>query len=269
MEFCSVTITMSTISDFTTGFSYAIKGIDIYVSRPRLWLYAIIPSCFVCAIYVACATYLFAEAMPQLTDYISSLCDSTWFSWAAHVINAFAWLLSVLTFLLMLALLLGTLFECIGGPFFTAMVRYFEHHHYNTQEPKLTFADDAINTIHSIIYSLGTCLMTILLYLATWFLPFIAQLLVTLLVSYRYGIIYCMEPAFNRHWRIRDIPRQFREHKAVILGFGTAIFLLLLIPFVSLLLLPTFYISGAILINEHLKGTTQLTSKVNLQKLDE
>ena len=243
--------TASVPGNFLLGIRFALNGIAAFMGQPRLWLYALPPMAIVLAAYSGLLYWLSRTLLESLAERVTRLCDALP-GWIAGGLASLAWWLAFGVLLLLLAILLGTLYECVGGPFFAAMVRHFESRRYGRPaDPGLTFATDARNTLACIGYSLGTLVCAIPFYLAGLLFPVTVQLLAALILGRRYGIGYCSEAAFNRGLTLRDLhTRLFLGRQALLYGFGFAVFLIMLVPVVAVLAIPGLVIGGTMLVNE-------------------
>lgn len=237
------------INNFLLGIRYALSGITTYLTSPRLWLYAITPMILVLAVYSALAWWLLGSCLQSLSESLAS-CEYLP-NWLGSCITPVAWLLAISLLLLILALFLGTLYEAVGGLFFSAMVRHFEHRRYGRPaNPDISLFTDLRNTLSCVAYAFGTLLLSLPLYLLGFLFPVISQVLTVFLLGKRYGIGHCAEAAFNRGLSIKTLQWEFRGRSGILYGFGAVIFLLMLVPFVTIILVPGFVIGGTMLVNE-------------------
>lgn len=239
------------LTSFFRGFSYAFSGIAYYITHPRLWKYAIFPTLLVLILYSALAYVLFGHALPALEESISHWSFPSWLQWLSPTVTFCVWWGSFLAFIFFLAVFLGTLFELFGGPFFACLVRRYEHIVYGRPlDPGITFRQDIKNTLSCVLFSCSTLALFLVFYVLGFFFPFVAQILLIIFIGYRYSLSYCSEAAFNRGWSLGAIKPQLRKNTITLYGFGIAIFLLLLIPFISFIFIPGLYLGGTRLINE-------------------
>lgn len=237
--------------NFLLGIRFALNGIAAFLDQPRLWLYALPPMAIVLAAYSGLLYWLSQTLLERLSERVTRLCGALP-EWLAGSLASLAWWLAFGVLLLLLAILLGTLYECVGGPFFAAMVRHFECRRYGRPaDPGLSLATDTRNTLACIVYALGTLVCAIPFYLAGLLFPVTVQLLAALILGRRYGIGYCSEAAFNRGLSLRDLhTRLFFGRQALLYGFGFAVFLIMLVPIVSVIAIPGLVIGGTMLVNE-------------------
>ena len=75
-------------------------------------------------------------------------------------------------------------------------------------------------------------------------------------VGYRFGLSYAFSSAFARRIDVREVRRRARPHRAAVVAFGGLSYLLLLIPFAAVFLLPGFALGGSIFFHERLRDTS-------------
>jgi len=85
-------------------------------------------------------------------------------------------------------------------------------------------------------------MLYVFFFIAGFFLPVIAPLAMTLLIGYRYAVIYTSEAVFNSGRRLSDVAELYAGRRGLLYGFGTVAFLLFLVP-----LLPIFFIPGLVI----------------------
>ena len=242
-------------SDFSRGIGYVFKGIMGFWKRPRLWVYAIVPFICVKAVLAWVSYYVLHSHVQPLVERLTTMISSWGMETLAVVAGFIVHWTAVIAFFLFMASVSSMLFEVFGGVFFTYMVRRFEHIVYERPlDPPITWRQDLLNTLSCVIYSVGTLILNIPLLLLGFVFPFFAHALAACFVGYRYGISYCAESGFNKGWSIALLQQRFAGQKAVLYGFGMMVFLLLMIPYISILLIPGFVIGGTILVNEEARN---------------
>lgn len=238
-------------SDFSRGIGYVLKGVKGFWTRPRLWLYAIIPFICVKAVLAWGSYYVLHSHVQPLVERMTAMISGWGLETLAVVAGFVVHWMAVIAFFLFMASVSSALFEMFGGVFFTYMVRRFEHIVYERPlEPPVTWRQDLLNTLSCVVYSVGTVVMNIPILVLGFVLPGVAHALAACFIGYRYGISYCAESGFNKGWSIALLQQRFAGHRGVLYGFGATVFLLLMIPYISILLIPGFVIGGTILVNE-------------------
>lgn len=238
-------------SDFSRGIGYVFKGVMGFWKRPRLWVYAIVPFICVKALFAVVSYYVMNSHVKPLVERLTAVISGWGMETLAVAAGFIVHWTAVIAFFLFMASITSMLFEMFGGVFFTYMVRRYEHIVYERPlDPPVTWRQDLLNTVGCVVYSAGTVILNIPLLLLGFVFPFVAHALAACFVGYRYGISYCAESGFNKGWSIALLQQRFAGRKAVLYGFGMMVFLLLMIPYVSIFLIPGFVIGGTILVNE-------------------
>lgn len=233
---------------FAKGCDYALRGIAAFYRTPKLWSYAALPLFVVLVFYTLIFYWLFFTLLPDITSFADNA--TGFWGWCLSFAGKIIYLISGLAYLVFAALFASTFFEMTGAIFFSFMVRAFEKKFYSSKEHCYPdFRQDCINTLSSILYSLFTALLLFVLTVVGFFIPIIPLALSIIFGGYRYAIGYCTEPTFNKGRSVWNAADYFADKK-MLYGFGIIIFLLLMIPFVSIFLIPGFVIGGAIMINE-------------------
>ena len=238
-------------SDFSRGIGYVFKGIMGFWKRPRLWVYAIVPFICVKVLFAVVSYYVMNSHVKPLVERLTAMISSWGMETLAVVAGFIVHWMAVIAFFLFMASITSMLFEVFGGVFFTYMVRRYEHIVYERPlDPPVTWRQDLLNTISCIVFSVGTVILNIPILVMGFVFPGVAHALAACFIGYRYGISYCAEASFNKGWSIALLQQRFAGRKAVLYGFGMMVFLLLMIPYVSIFLIPGFVIGGTILVNE-------------------
>ncbi len=212
-------------SDFSRGIGYVFKGIMGFWKRPRLWVYAIVPFICVKALFAVVSYYVMNSHVKPLVERLTAMISGWGMETLAVVAGFVVHWTAVIAFFLFMA-------------------------SKRPLDPPVTWRQDLLNTVGCVVYSVGTVILNIPLLLLGFVFPFVAHALAACFVGYRYGISYCAESGFNKGWSIALLQQRFAGRKAVLYGFGMMVFLLLMIPYISILLIPGFVIGGTILVNE-------------------
>ncbi|MFI5906362.1 EI24 domain-containing protein [Dactylosporangium sp. NPDC051541] len=246
----------STGSEFFAGVRLLGKGFARYGRNPKLLLLGAIPA--------AISFALFATAWVFLIIYIDDLANAaTWFAddwssfWrglievgAGAAILIVAVLLSVLTFTALTLL--------IGDPFYETISEKIEDSlggtpgavdrpWYRTLWPSL--ADSLRLVAFGVVLAIPLFLMG--------FIPVVGQTVVPVLNALVGGWLIALEltgvPFTRRGMRLADRRKILRANRALTLGFGIPVFLLLLIPVVAIIVIPAA-VTGATLLTRRTLG---------------
>jgi uncharacterized protein involved in cysteine biosynthesis len=132
-------------------------------------------------------------------------------------------------------------------------VEYYEQKKYGIAAHKLSLGETFKYSLESLVFGIRLCLCFTGLFFLGLFFPVIGQLLLIVLTGYFMGISYMICPAINSNASIKQLRKAANKKLAATLGFGLWSYLLLLIPFSTLFLLPGLVLGGSDLYNSQLK----------------
>lgn len=239
--------------NFLQGGKYALLGIRDFFRYPRLWLYALLPFVGVTVVCIAiCRTimvFLIKPSTSWLEEYVAGWAGNT----VGQILTTFILILSTVFMFVISASVKNNLYEMLGAVFFAKMVRQYEHMAFNRPlDPGISFFTDVWNMIACVWYAFVTLLLVLVFFGLSFFLPGLAQFLTVVIIGYRYGISYCSEAGFNRHLSLRKMQKTIkRKSRLVLYGFGITSFCMLLVPLISILLIPGLCLGGTILVNDY------------------
>ncbi len=238
-------------NDFFRGVGYLLSGIREFWSRPRLWLYALVPLLCVKVVFSLVTWMVMRHWILPLESWMQGQFEVIgWNTVGGLAAKGVHWL-CLIGLLMVMSAVASFLFELFGCFFFSRMVRFYEHWVYQRpQPPPLGVGRELLNGFDSIVYSLGTVLLYVPLMAIGIIFPLAGQLMTAWFIGYRYGVSYCAEAGFNRGMTIHTFQVRLRGRRPVLYGFGVAVFVILLIPFLSILLIPGCVIGGTRLVNE-------------------
>ncbi|GAA3448577.1 EI24 domain-containing protein [Dactylosporangium matsuzakiense] len=246
----------TTGSEFFTGVRLLGKGFARYGRNPRLLLLGTIPAAITFALFVIGWVFLII--------YIDDLANAaTWFAddwsgvWrglievgAGAAILVAAVLLSVLTFTALTLL--------IGDPFYESISEKIEEGlggtpgavdrpWYRTLWPSL------VDSLRLVLLGVAVAVPLFLM----GFIPVVGQTVVPVLNALVGGWLIALEltgvPFTRRGMRLADRRKILRANRALTLGFGIPVFLMLLIPIVAIVVIPAA-VTGATLLTRRALG---------------
>ena len=243
------------MQDFLKGVSLVFQGIALFYRTPSLWKFSAVPLCLVLIFYVLIFYLSFRFAVPWILDFLPAPANhSVWLRWLIYPLR---WLTAVscgAALLLVSYQTLSTLYEITGSLFFDAMVVEIEKTRYSHNAVPLSFRQNLTGALQSVGYSVGTLLITIVLLPLGLLIPVIGVILMALVLGWRQGQTYIFSSGFNRGYSLPEIRRIAEKRKMLLLGFGTTIYLLYLIPVAAIPLIPGYIVSGVLLFNEELSS---------------
>ena len=243
--------------EFGSGFALVFTGIEAFFRQRRYWRHTVKPLGCLFLVY-ALATWLWLSWSLKLAAYL----ENSIREWpkSLHFLASAAGSAALVVAILLLAVLIfttiGAVYEVLGGIFFDRMVICYAQDHYKLPSPNGSPAVSFRLWFDSLRCGLGTWLCYPVMLLALCFLPVIGNILWFVVFGWRYGVAFLLSPASGcRGVALPQLRRLFPGHRAKILGFGFAAYLLLLIPMASLLLLPGIVIGATHLFNDTLMPT--------------
>lgn len=248
------------IKNFCNGVRCALTGIRLFFREKRLWKYVGLPLSILFLIYSLIlwgALRLGSALSDRLQQWTASLP-----AWIGSLLGGSALLLCLLAAGFLLVSGFCILYGAFAGLFFDAMAESFEKYHYGFERNRLGLKNEALYVKDSVLYGLGTLLLLLLLSLSCLFLPVVGEILLTVVMAYRFGIVCLMSTGFNHGMRLRQLRALASKNILLCFGFGlTAYALILLLPLASLFALPGLVAGGALLFHEMTDPPPRLPEK--------
>ncbi|TDC85242.1 EI24 domain-containing protein, partial [Nonomuraea deserti] len=238
--------------DFFSGVGFFLQGFGWVSRNRRWWLFGLIPAVIAFAVYVVALIFLGTHAT-DLAAFLTPFADS--WSWR----EAFRALVGVALFLGGLALAVLTfvaLTLVIGDPFYEKLSAAVDVLETEDEQPWWRTLPRSIRD--SLVTLLYVLLFTVPLF-ALGFVPVVGQTVVPVLGAAVSGFFMTVELttlALERRGMVRkERFALLRANKAATLGFGVAVFLLFLIPFVAVIAMPAAVAGAALLVRTRLAPT--------------
>ncbi|MBR2358643.1 MAG: EI24 domain-containing protein [Lentisphaeria bacterium] len=240
--------------NFCRGFAFSLRGVRLFYTTPGLWKYTVFPLIMVIATYVllgylgSCAVGAFAgfidEKCAQLPDFLQ---------WLATAARAVSILLMIMILSVIAVVSIGTLYELFGGIFFDALIHRFAGNLCNRKLPELNWKFALKAVFDTAIYSVNTMLIILFFLLVNLLLPIAGQIVMILIVSYRFGVVYLAMSGFHFGKNLLQTKAAAYANKMLVLGFGVSIYLMFLFPLAVLFLLPGIMLAGMLIYLELVK----------------
>jgi CysZ protein len=245
----------SVIGEFFTGIGLLLRGIGLVFSTPRLLLLGLIPGVISFTIVVAAL-----GALLYFIDDVSAV--TTWFAdgWgvearrAIRIVVGFAIaaggiLLAVFTF--------TALTLTIGDPFYETIAKRVDQRYGGTQFDELPWHRTLVRNLVDSLRLLALSVTASLLLFCLGLIPVVGQTAVPVAGAMVGGWLLAVEIAgvpFNlRGLRLRDRRRMLRTNRGLALGFGVPVFLVFLVPFLAIVVMPGA-VAGATLMTRRVLG---------------
>ena len=240
--------------DFSRGAGWLLKGISCFYRSPSLWKYALIPFLQTLLLYGVLFFVAVRYGIPFLLDLLPDPeAQAGWLRWVIHPLRWLAALSCFLGLVLAAILTLSSVYELLGAPFFDGMVVRMEREKYGRMSVPLPFQRNLVCAFQGGMFSIVTMLLAVGLFFCSLILPVVGPVLMGVVIGYRMALTYLFSSGFNRGLGIREIQARAGKRNRLILGFGVTAYLLMMIPFVSVFLIPAFVVSGILLYNEELE----------------
>jgi CysZ protein len=243
-------------SDFLTGLRLLGRGFGTYSRSPRFLILGMIPA-FIAMILVAGALLVLLIFIKDIAAGVTWFADD-WSSGWRSAIRLFAGIAIVLVAIMVAVLTYTALTLLIGDPFYEVISKKVEEQLGGTPgEMELpwyrTLRRNAIDSIRLIALGIAVSIPLFLL----GFVPILGQTVVPVIDAIVGGWLLAVEltgiPFNRRGLYLTERRRLLRANRPLALGFGIPVFLLLLIPFAAVLVVPAA-VAGSTLLTRHVLG---------------
>ncbi|WET05122.1 EI24 domain-containing protein [Lentisphaerota bacterium ZTH] len=242
------------LSDFFAGIKTFFSGIKLFYGNWRYWHYAIIPMLIILLLYGLGIWAYFEYLNPWLLSLLPD--PSAHAAWLKYFIYPLRWLTATAAFLAGFSILLlgvTTIYTIFSSPFFDTMVAKIEKNEFSFKyyEPRgWKFIVFMFHSIYdSAVLNLITIFWTIVLFPLSFFVPVAGPVLYAAVVGYFFALSFLVYSAEHRCIRRRQYKLFLRGNRVKVLGFGLAAYILSLIPFAMILLLPAAVTGATVLFN--------------------
>jgi CysZ protein len=228
------------LSEFFTGTGLLLRGVGLVARSPRLLLLGLVPgvvSLVVVLTALGTLLYFLSDVAAVLTwfagDWSKGLRDTVRL-FAAIAVVAVAVVVAVVTF--------TALTLTIGDPFYEAISKRVDDRFGGVSQAEApwhrTLGWNVADSLRLLLLSLSTSVVLFVLGLV----PVVGQTVVPVIGAVVGGWLLAVEisgvPFNRRGLRLRDRRRLLRGNRALVLGFGVPVFVVFLVPFVAVLVMP-------------------------------
>lgn len=248
---------------FLRGFSFPFRGARfVYLRYPGLVRFWILPV-LISATLLVTVGYGALTLREQLVDslWVASSGEGFWgvLSRAAHAV--LEWLLAFMLFVAGGAVV-ALLSSLLAAPFNDALSQEVERLSGLPPGAKVTataVVKDFGRTILLELRKLGLYAAVMLpLTLVSWLIPGVGPIVHSVVGFYFTAAFLCVDyldwPAARRQWSVGRRLGHLRRYPLTTFGFGTGVWLFLLVPFVNLLFMPAAVAGGTLLFLELADG---------------
>ena len=245
----------TTVRDFFAGVRILGTGLKLWSTDPKVMLFGAVPALIVAIVYAAGVTILLANFDPIIS----------WIAGFTSIENEF--LDKLVQFLIGLALIaLATVIVIytfvavtllVGDPFYERIWRRVEGKLGDVPEVAETgFWKSILDSIRFLFATIGISIMVLLI----GFIPVVGTIAAPILGALFGGWFLALElttrPFEKRGLRARDRRRALGASRATTVGFGVAVWLLFLIPFAAVFVMPAA-VAGATVLSRNALGIPQ------------
>ncbi|RVX43474.1 CysZ protein [Nonomuraea polychroma] len=240
---------MRSLRDFTSGVGFFFQGFGWVARHGRWWAFGLIPALIAFSVYVVALIFLGTNAN-DVAAFLTPFADS--WSWR----ELFRTLVGIALFLGGLALAVVTFAAvtlAIGEPFYEKLSSAVDVLAHEVDQPFWRTLPRSIRD--SLVTLFYVLLFTVPLFIMG-FVPVVGQTVVPVLGAAVSGFFLTVELttlALERRGMARK--QRFallRANKASALGFGVAVFVLFLVPFVAVIAMPAAVAGAALLVRNRL-----------------
>jgi CysZ protein len=243
------------VSEFLTGVGLLFRGIGLVVGTPRLLLLGLVPGLISFVVVLAALGTLFyflgdvAGAATWFADGWSPAARDLTRAFTQLAIGVGAVVIAVFTF--------TALTLTIGDPFYEEISKHVDDRLGGGPVEEVPWRRTLVRNLADSLRLLAFSVVVGLLISCAGFIPFVGQSVVPIAGWIVGGWLLAVEisgvPFNRRGLRLRDRRRLLRANRALALGFGVPVFLIFLIPFVAVLVMPGA-VAGATLMTRNVLG---------------
>lgn len=235
------------VSEVAAGATLLGRGLALMVRRPRLALLGAIPPLITSLLFTAALVTLFSQLDPLVTRLTPFAAG--WAAGLALALRVIVGLSLVAGAVMLMVLTFSALTLALGGPVYDRISA--------SVDDELTAADPAgapqaveepwtrslARALRQTLVLVAVSVAAGLLLFVAGFLPVVGQIVVPVVSAAFGGWMLCLEllgSAFERRGRLRLSERRaaMRTRRPRVLGFGVPTFLLLAVPFLSVVVFP-------------------------------
>ena len=233
--------------EFIHGASLAIEGILIFYKDRSLWKFTVFPWLLLFAVYTG-VIWLIFKLSGRLSLYLTSRM-ANFPEFLQTLLQGTLTVTAILLAAIIVFTTLSTLFEIFGGLFFDNLIAAFEEKYYKTQLPEVSLVHQIGYAFQGAWFCTKSALLFLLCLAAGFFIPVAGQILLVLVMGMRTAYSLLLAPGFLRDRSVRETRLLFRGRRMEVAGFGTAVYLLQLLPLMLPFTLPGMILGAVILYN--------------------
>jgi uncharacterized protein involved in cysteine biosynthesis len=247
------------LRDVVTGVAYLARGLGWTARHPRWWLFGLIPALIALVLYIL-AFVLLVVYVGDLAEAATPFADR-WSEGPRQTVRFIAGLGIVGAGAFVAVITFTALTLLIGEPFYERLaVRVEESAGGAPPEPDVPIVTQLLRGLGDAIVVGAMALLLAVLFFALGFLPGIGQTVVPVVAACVSGYLLAGELTSlaleRRGLRRRERHALLRRARPLAVGFGTATFVMFLIPFGAVFAMPGAVAGGTLLARERLTPET-------------
>ena len=243
----------SIVKDFLKGAFYTGSGCRSFYSDRKAWKYALFPFGIILLFYIAVfagSLYLSVKTADAALSLLENL--PQWLEWLKYAVSPVTGILFTILFIIMATQTFCALYELSGGVFFDALAEYHQMKKYNIKPMALSLSCKMKWGFDALKFALSTAVQLAVLFVVSLIFPIIGQILFILCAGYYIGFSCMMSSAGSRGYQLDDLRKAAKKRIFLILGFGTTAYLIMMIPFAAVIMLPGIVTGGTELFVEEI-----------------
>ena len=234
------------LRDFFAGAACVGRGVRTFCTDLRAWKYVLLPWALMIGAYLLFfrLVYVFTG---RLTDWLNEALAGlpSWLAWLSTLCQWSVWLLAGVGSLCLLAMTVSIVYAMLGGIFFDALAGYRLRTGFGLETMPFAWGRMARFMWSSFLFGLETAVVGGAVFLLSFFLPVAGPILLAVVFGAYLALSLMIGAANSLGMTLKELRRRARQHRFAVLGFGVTAYLLLLIPFSMLVLLPPLVLGSA------------------------
>lgn len=247
---------------FSRGLFALPRGLVYLVRHPGLWVFAGLPLAINLVLFLGLMALAQAYLLPALMEWLTPGEFPTWLAWLEAFLRPLlrwlVWGLAWLLLILVAAISFTTVGCVIAAPFNDLLSEKVERlllgRTLGAPFSWSLLMEDAVRTIAQAAGKLAIVAGVFLVTLPFLLVPVVGQILVpavnTLVAIWFLAVEFVDLPMARARWQLATRRAWCRGRKGMVLGFGSSVYVVCLIPLMGLLVLPAAVTAGTILFVE-------------------
>lgn len=243
---------------FLSGFECFCSGISDFFKDRSLWKYALIPAVLMLVAYTVAAYCIFLLCRMLISAEPGK--SPEWMQNLTVFASGFGILILILLTMIVFVLTAAGIYEIFAGPFFDPMLREYMQKKGKFPQTQVKTGREWLMLLDSVSYSIKTCFWMAVLLPASVFIPVAGPFLFFVFMAWRMGVTYTIPAGFQQDMRLKKQLMLAKKNRLLLLGFGTASYILISIPLLPVLLLPGVILGGVKVLEKITKTENSTTA---------